>query len=64
MTEHFTTSKFSTERVAMQARNARARELRKQGYEVECKKWDFTDLARCVDFTVEYWSKCPMVEGV
>lgn len=32
---------------ALQQRNTRARELRKQGWTVECKKWDFTDLARC-----------------
>jgi len=31
---------------AMRLRNARARELRKQGYTVKCSTWDFTDLAR------------------
>lgn len=37
---------------ALQRRNARARELRKQGWTVECKKWDFTDLARCSVYTI------------
>jgi len=36
---------------ALQLRNARARELRKQGWTVQCKKWDFTDLARCSVYT-------------
>lgn len=46
-------SKYPTEQDAQRARNARAKELRKQGYNVTCKKWDFTDLARAVRFTLE-----------
>jgi len=38
---------------AMRVRNARARELRKEGFTVTCKKWDFTDLARDVNYTLE-----------
>ncbi len=37
---------------ALQRRNARARELRKQGWTVKCEKWDFTDLARCSVYTL------------
>lgn len=51
--EHFTTTKYGSEKAAKQARDKRARELRKQGWTVECKQWDFTNLARCVDFTLE-----------
>jgi hypothetical protein len=31
-------------------RDRKARELRKQGYTVECKTWDFTDLARAISY--------------
>ena len=33
-------------------RDKLARELRKQGWTVKCKKWDFTDLARCVAYSL------------
>jgi hypothetical protein len=36
---------------AMALRNRKAKELRRQGYEVNCGKYEFTDLAR----TVVYW---------
>lgn len=51
--ETFTDTKFGSEKAAMQARNKRARELRKEGFSVKCKTWDFTDLARCRSFTLE-----------
>jgi len=38
---------------AERLRNARARELRKQGWSVKCQKWDFTDLARCCTYSLE-----------
>lgn len=34
-------------------RNRRARELRQDGWKVTCKKWDFTDLAREIIYTIE-----------
>ena len=55
MTEHFTTTKYGTDQAAKKARDAKARELRKQGFTVHCLKWDFTDLARTRDFTLEYF---------
>ena len=54
MTEHFSTDKYGED--ARKARDRRARELRKQGYQVTCEKWDFQDLARCIDYTLEYSS--------
>ena len=54
ISERFTTPKnYPTEAAAMQARNARAKELRAQGYTVKCKKWDFSDLARGASFTLD-----------
>jgi len=38
---------------ALQLRNARAKELRCQGWTVKCQKWDFTDLARCCVYSLE-----------
>ena len=38
---------------AMQIRNTRAKELRKQGFNVVCKKYDFTDLARSCAYVLE-----------
>jgi len=37
---------------AKRARDARARALRAQGYTVECEKWDFSDLARAIRYTL------------
>jgi hypothetical protein len=51
--EHFTSTKYGDDKQAMQARNKRARELRKQGFAVTCKTWDFTDLARARDYTLK-----------
>jgi len=42
--ERFRYSKYGGE--AERLRNARARELRKLGFVVKCKKWSFIDLAR------------------
>mgnify|MGYP001612682858 CR=1 FL=1 len=57
MQEHFTSEKYGTDHGARKARDARARELRKQGFEVTCKMWDFTDLARDRDYTLEYFPR-------
>jgi hypothetical protein len=38
---------------AMKIRNRRARDLRKQGYEVTCKTWNFTDLSRSMYYTLK-----------
>ena len=38
---------------ALRLRNARAKELRKQGWTVKCKTWDFIDLARCHVYSLE-----------
>lgn len=46
-------SEYATPRDAKRARDARARELRKGGMSVVCKKWGFSDLARCVSYTIE-----------
>lgn len=46
---------YATPAEAKRARDARARDLRKQGYTVTCKKWDFINLARAVAFTLEAW---------
>lgn len=47
---------------AKKARDRQARELRRQGYTVECKKWDFTDLARDMAFTLlAYKGEPPLV---
>ncbi len=43
-------------------RNRRARELRRQGYIVQCEKFDFVDLARDVAYTLlAYKGKPPVV---
>ena len=51
--EHFTTTKYGDDKTAKRARDLRAKILRASGYTVVCKRWDFTDLARCRDFTLE-----------
>jgi flagellar biosynthesis protein FlhB len=38
---------------AKKIRDRRARELRKEGYTVEVKTWDFQDLARGMYYTLE-----------
>ena len=43
---------YATAEDAKRARDTRARDLRKQGYKVTCAKWDFSDLARAVRFTL------------
>ena len=48
--QHWSDSKFPD---AMKQRNKEAKRLRKEGYTVECKKWDFTDLARSCAYTLE-----------
>lgn len=53
ITEHYSSNAYESDRAAMTARNARARELRRQGWTVTCKTWDFTDLARARDYTLE-----------
>lgn len=50
--EHFTTTKYGDDRTARRERDRRARELRAQGYLVECKRFEFTDLARCRYYTL------------
>jgi len=44
---------YASELDAKLARDGRAKELRKMGYTVKCAKWDFSDLARAVRFTLE-----------
>jgi len=52
--ERFTTpNSYPDDAAAMKARNARAKELRKQGYKVECKTWHFEDLARGSSYTLK-----------
>lgn len=47
---------------ACSRRNRRARELRREGYTVECRKYDFTDLARDIAYSLlAYKGKPPMV---
>ena len=56
--ERFTTpNKYKTDGEAMKARNARARELRHQGWTVDCHMWDFTDLGRGRSYTLEAFQK-------
>ena len=38
---------------AKKIRDLRARELRKEGYTVTVKTWDFTDLSRSMYYTLE-----------
>jgi hypothetical protein len=38
---------------AKKIRDRRARELRKEGFIVEAKTWDFTDLSRSIIYTLE-----------
>jgi len=55
VTEHFRTIPGRVDdKTAQKWRNARARELRKAGFTVWSHTWDFTDLARCRDYTVSY----------
>lgn len=46
---------------AKKARDQQARALRQQGYTVECKKWDFTDLARDIAFTLLAYRNTPPI---
>jgi len=46
------TDKYPTVLNAKRARDVRARELRKQGYFVVTQKWDLSDLARVIRFTL------------
>ena len=50
--EHFTTTKYGDDKAARKERDRRAQELRSQNWTVECKRYDFTDLARCRDFVL------------
>lgn len=54
MTERFSTNDHGDEAAARRARDARARLLRAHGVTVKSKRWDFTDLARAVVYTLEY----------
>lgn len=62
MTEHFPSNKYDGgDKAALMARNARARELRREGFVVVCSKWDFTAGRVCLrDYILEYDPK----EGV
>jgi len=51
--EDYPTHHDKTDKEARRERNARARQLRKEGYTVTCKMFDFTDLARCRDYILE-----------
>ena len=51
--ERFTGNKYGGEQNAKLARDRRARELRKDGWTVKSEKWDFSDLARDVMYTLE-----------
>jgi hypothetical protein len=54
ISEKFTTPKnYPTEAAAQAARNARAKELRAQGYTVKCKKWDFGGMGYGASFTID-----------
>jgi hypothetical protein len=44
---------YATEQDAKHARDTRAKDLRAQGYIVKCAKFDFSDLARAVRFTLD-----------
>lgn len=37
---------------ARKLRDQRARQLRREGWTVECRKWDFIDLARCYAYSL------------
>lgn len=63
MTEHFPTTKYPDEKAARRARDLRARELRRAGFTVTCKRWDFTDLARAIDYTLTYEAPPVAKEG-
>ena len=43
------------EHQARRLRDQRARELRRSGYTVACKKWGFTDLARDSAYGLRAW---------
>ena len=60
--EHFTTAKHGSDQAARKARDARAKELRRDGWTVVCKRWDFTDLARTIDYALE-GSRLARIEG-
>lgn len=52
--EQFTTpKKYPTPIEAKRARDARARDLRKDGYSVTCKKFDFGGLGYGMSFVLE-----------
>jgi hypothetical protein len=42
-------------REALRARNARARELRREGFTVVCQTWNFEDLLRDTVASLEAW---------
>lgn len=52
--EQFTTpNRYETDAAARAARDARAKELRAQGYTVKCKKWSFAGFGYGSSFTLE-----------
>ena len=54
LSERFTCPKnYPDESSAQKARNARAKELRAQGYTVKCAKWDFGGLGYGASFTID-----------
>ena len=53
-TEQYSTNQWGIAQ-ARKARNARAKALRKEGFIVECRTWQFQDLARDGVFTLEAW---------
>lgn len=59
--EMYMVSDWGDEAQARRARDRRARELRKLGFTVECKKWDFTDVARDIGFGLEAWKGNPPI---
>lgn len=53
--EAFTTpNRYPTDTEAMTARNARAKELRAQGFTVICKKWSFAGFGHGTSYTIDY----------
>ena len=52
--EGYTDSKYLD---AKKIRDKRAKELRKEGYKVEVKTWDFQDLSRLMYYTLEATKK-------
>jgi hypothetical protein len=51
--EQFSSTKYGDDTNAKKARNQKAKQLRLEGYSVECKKFDFQDLARAIVYTLE-----------